>query len=315
MTIHAVNMNMQTSRTSEGYVLSGASGMLGEGLRRALGSQALPMLQLVRKAPADKTQLQWNPTSTPFVREPEALEGCLAAVHLSGASVAGHRWTAAYRRAIGASRVDSTRALATLLAGLRRPPLTLLVASAVGIYGDRGDELLDETSATGSGFLADLCRDWEAAARPAADAGIRVVHLRLGVVLGPGGGALAQMLPVFRLGLGGRLGSGRQWMSWISLTDAIAAMLFALETPALKGPVNLTAPQSVTNAEFTRTLAGKLRRPAFVPAPAFALRLAFGQMADETLLASARAVPGRLLAEGFRFTHPTVGEALGAALA
>ncbi|MGB7549276.1 MAG: TIGR01777 family oxidoreductase, partial [Terracidiphilus sp.] len=210
---------------------------------------------------------------------------------------------------------DSTRALTTLLAGLRRPPRALLVASAVGIYGDRGNELLDESSAPGTGFLADLCRQWEAAAEPAVEAGIRVVHLRFGVVLGPGSGALAQMLPLFRLGLGGALGSGRQWMSWISLADAIAAILFALETPALAGPVNLTAPHPVTNAEFTRALARQLRRPAFLPAPAFALRLALGQMADEALLASTRAVPGRLMEAGFRFAHPTVSEALAAALA
>jgi uncharacterized protein (TIGR01777 family) len=215
---------------------------------------------------------------------------------------------------MAASRVDSTQALATALAGLRRPPRTLLVASAVGIYGNRGGELLDETSKPGAGFLAELCRQWEAAARPATEAGIRVVHLRFGVILGPGPGALARMLPLFRLGLGGRLGNGRQWMSWISLADAIGAVLCVLETPALAGAMNLTAPSPVTNAEFTRILARQLRRPAFLPVPAFALRLALGQMADEVLLSSARAVPVRLLAAGFRFTHPTLGEALAAAL-
>lgn len=294
-------------------VLSGASGMLGAALRRELAARSMPVLQLVRQAP-DGTQLLWNPSASPPVESPEALEGCLAAIHLSGASLAGQRWTAAYRRAMIASRVDSTRSLATLLAGLRQPPQTLLVASAVGIYGDRGEELLDETSPPGRGFLANLCRQWEAAVEPAVKAGIRVVHLRMGVVLGAGGGALAQMLPLFRLGLGGKLGSGRQWMSWISLADAIAAVLFALETPALTGPVNLTAPQPVTNAEFTRALARQLRRPAFLPAPAFALRMALGQMADEALLASTRAFPNRLTAAGFRFAHPTLGDALGAAL-
>jgi len=312
--VHPVNMNLPTSPTVTPYVLSGSSGMLGGALRRVLAERTVQVIQLVRKAPAGKAQLLWNPASIPAIDDPEALEGCGAAVHLSGASVAGQRWTAKYKREMKASRVDSTRALATLLASLRRPPRTLLVASAVGIYGDRGDELLNETSAPGSGFLADLCRQWEAAAQPAVDAGIRVVHMRLGVVLGPNGGALGQMLPLFRLGLGGRLGSGRQWMSWISLADAVAAMLFALETPELAGAVNLTAPHPVTNAEFTRALAGELQRPAFLPAPAFALRLAFGQMADETLLASERAVPEKLLAAGFRYAHPTVGEALRAAL-
>ncbi|MDE3186553.1 MAG: TIGR01777 family oxidoreductase [Acidobacteriota bacterium] len=302
------------SETSSRVVLSGASGLLGGSLRRALEALGIPTLQLVRGATAAQGQLEWNPAVEPAVADTAALEGCAAAVHLSGANVAGHRWTAAYRQEMTTSRVDSTRALASLLAGLRKPPNTLLVASAVGIYGDRDDELLDETSPPGKGFLADLCHEWEAAAQPAVEAGIRVAHLRFGVVLGPGPGALARMLPLFRLGLGGRLGNGRQWMSWISLEDAMRAVLFALETPALAGPVNLTAPRPVTNAEFTGALARQLQRPAFLPAPAFALRLALGQMADEALLASTRAVPSRLLAAGFRFAHPTVDKALAAAL-
>ena len=297
------------------YILSGASGMLGGALRTALAERGASFLQLVRKSPASAAQLLWNPSGSPFVESLEALDGCAAAVHLAGANVAAQRWSPAYRRAMTDSRVDTTHALASVLAGLRQPPKALLVASAVGIYGDRGDELLDESSTAGCGFLAELCQQWEAAAQPAVDAGIRVVHLRLGVVLGPGGGALAKMLPLFRLGLGGRIGNGQQWMSWISLHDAVGAMLFALETLPLKGAVNLTAPTPVTNATFTRTLAGKLRRPAFLPAPAIALRLAFGQMADETLLASARVIPKRLLDAGFDFTHRTVGEALAAALA
>jgi uncharacterized protein len=305
---------MQMSENPSRVVLSGASGMLGGSLRRALEALGLPVLQLVRSAPDAQGQLLWNPAARPALADPAALEGCAAAIHLSGASVAGQRWTAAYRREMTASRVDSTRALADLLATLRTPPQALLVASAVGFYGDRGDELLDETSAPGKGFLAELCQQWEAAAQPAVAAGIRVVHLRFGVVLSRGPGALARMLPHFRLGLGGRLGSGRQWMSWISVEDAIRAVLFALETPTLAGPLNLTAPSPVTNAEFTSTLARQLRRPALLPAPAFALRLALGQMADEALLASTRAVPSRLLVEGFRFAHPTVDKALAAAL-
>jgi uncharacterized protein (TIGR01777 family) len=251
-------------------------------------------------------------SSSPF-SDTEPLESLTAAIHLSGANVAAHRWTAAYKREIWRSRVESTRTLATALATLNDPPQALLVASATGFYGDRGDEFLDENYGPGSGFLADTCREWEAAAQPAVNAGIRVVHLRFGVVLGAGG-ALAKMLPVFRLGLGGRLGSGRQWMSWISLDDVVAAILFALDTPALSGPLNLTAPNPVTNAEFTRALGRAVHRPAIFPAPAFALRLALGAMANEALLASARVVPSRLTSAGFQFAHPTINAALAAAL-
>jgi uncharacterized protein (TIGR01777 family) len=288
--------------------------MLGTALRHALDARNAKVLQLVRRNSAASGQLKWDPTAAiPFVGT-EALEGLVAAIHLSGASVAARRWTLAYKREIRASRVESTRVLATALAGLSQPPHTLLVASATGFYGDRGDELLDESSSPGTGFLADLCQEWESAAQPARSAGIRVIHLRFGVVLGPGG-ALEKMLPLFRLGLGGKLGSGRQWMSWISLADAVAAILFALDTPALSGPVNLTAPHPVTNAEFTQALGRVLHRPAIFPAPAFALRLALGAMADEALLASARAFPSRLTAAGFNFAHPTVDGALTAALA
>jgi uncharacterized protein (TIGR01777 family) len=310
-----INSTSGVAGTPPKIIMSGASGMLGTALQNAFAIRKMPTLQLVRGPALASNQLTWNPAGTPAIADRAALEGFTAAVHLSGASLAAKRWTPAYRREMTSSRVDSTRILATLLAGLRRPPRTMLVASAVGIYGDRGDELLDEASAPGKGFLAGVCEQWEAAARPAMEAGIRVVHLRFGVVLGPGRGALAQMLPVFRLGLGGRLGDGRQWMSWISLADAIEAIVFALQTPALAGPVNLTAPNPITNAVFTHALARQLRRPAIFPAPAFALRLAFGQMADEALLASARAVPKKLLASGFNFTHSEVEAALGAALA
>jgi uncharacterized protein len=305
----------EVAGSGSGIVLSGASGMLGTALRNAMEARGIATLQLVRGTAAAEHQLTWAPDKSPAIADSGRLEGLATAIHLSGASVAGHRWTAAYRCEMAGSRVGSTRALATTLAGLQRPPEVLLAASAVGFYGDRGDELLDESAGAGVGFLAELCREWEEAARPAVDAGIRVVHLRFGVVLGPGKGALAQMLPVFRLGLGGRLGSGRQWMSWISVADAIRAILFAMETATLAGPVNLTAPNPVTNAEFTGALARQLGRPAVLPAPAFALRLAFGEMADETLLASARAVPRKLLEAGFQFEQATVEEALRVALA
>jgi len=294
-------------------LLSGASGMLGTALRQALAARQISTLQLVRHAPATSSQLESNPAAPRAIANPEPLESLAAAIHLSGSNVAAHRWTQAYKREMALSRMQSTLALADALACLRQPPRVLLIASAVGIYGDRGDELLDESSAAGSGFLADLCRQWEAAARPAVQAGIRIVHLRFGVVLGPGG-ALARMVPIFRLGLGGPLGSGRQFMSWIGLSDAVAAILFLLSTPTLAGSVNLTAPNPVSNAEFTRALGQAVHRPALLRVPAFALRLAFGQMARETLLSSARVIPQRLTAAGFQFTHPTVDTALSAAL-
>jgi uncharacterized protein len=288
--------------------------MLGTAVRQALADRGAGVLQLVRRDPVEVGQVKWNPGASTPVADLEPLEGLAAAVHLSGANVAAHRWTPAWKREMWLSRVESTRALATTLAALRQPPKTLLVASATGIYGDCGDELLDESSAPGKGFLADLCREWEAAARPAVEAGIRVVHLRFGVVFGAGAGALAKMLPLFRLGLGGQLGSGRQWMSWISLADARSAILFAMDMATLAGPLNLTAPQPVTNAEFTRALGKAVRRPAVLPAPAFALRLALGAMANETVLASARVVPAKLNNAGFQFIHPTVDGALAAAL-
>lgn len=295
-------------------VLSGASGTLGAALRQRFATDRVPVVQLMRGEAVGNGQVAWDPAREPAIQGVLALEGCAAAVHLAGANIAARRWTKTYRRELWASRVDSTHALATALASLQKPPRTLIVASAVGIYGDRGDEVLDEGSQPGKGFLADLCSAWEAAAGPARQAGIRVVHARFGVVLGNGPGALAKMLPVFRMGLGGRLGSGRQWMSWMSLEDVVAAILFVLKTPALAGPVNLTSPNAITNAEFTRALGKALHRPAFLPAPAFALRLALGQMADEALLASTHAVPARLAEGGFRFSHATVESALVAAL-
>jgi len=288
--------------------------MLGAALRWELTARKIPTVQLVRRAIPAEGQLRWNPGSDRPFENPEALEGATSAIHLSGASVAAHRWTDSYKEEVTSSRVDSTRRLATVLAALRRPPQVFLVASAIGIYGDRGGDVLDESSPTGNGFLAEVCRQWEAAAQPAVQAGIRVVHLRFGVVLGPGHGALQQMLPPFRVGLGARLGSGEQWMSWVSLADAVAAILFAMDCAELSGPLNVTAPNPVTNAEFTRALGRQLHRPAFLTVPAFAVRLLFGQMADEALLASARVEPAKLTAAGFQFSLPEIDEALKAAL-
>lgn len=304
----------RTKNSALRLLISGGSGMLGSALRVALTRRAAEIIQLVRREPASREELRWDPAAASPVSAPHALRGLDAAIHLSGANLAARRWTPQYVHEITASRVDSTRALALMLARMKPPPHSLLAASAVGIYGDRGEEILDESSSPGSGFLADLCRAWEAAADPAMEAGIRVVHLRFGVVLDRHAGALAQILPIFRLGLGGKLGPGNQWMSWISLPDLVASMLFVLDTPSLSGPVNLASPQPVTNAQFTQALARSLRRPAVLPAPSFALRIVLGRMADEALLASTRVIPRKLLQAGFLFAHPSIQAALAAAM-
>jgi len=304
---------MDSTATSR-VILTGGSGMLGTAIRHALAAKGFSTLQLVRRKTQGKDQIAWDPTLDPAIPDPVPLEAARAAVHLSGANVAAHRWTEKYKHEIRASRVDSTRRLATALAALRQPPTALVIASAIGIYGDRGDETLDESSPAGDGFLASVCQAWEAAADPARQAGIRVLHMRFGVVLGPAEGALQQMLPPFKVGLGARIGNGRQWMSWIGLNDLVAAVLFALERQEISGPLNVTSPNPVTNADFTRTLARQLHRPAFLSVPAGAMKLLFGQMADEALLASARVKPQKLLDAGFQFSEPNLDQALAAAL-
>ena len=241
---------------------------------------------------------------------PLDLEGIDAAVHLAGENIASSRWTPAQKAKIRESRVAGTRLLAETLSKLKTPPKTLVCASAIGFYGDRSDQRLNEDSPPGTGFLADTCREWEAAAKPAADRGIRVVHLRTGVVLASQGGALAKMLTPFRLGIAGIIGSGQQYMSWISLDDLVAVISFALLKETLRGPVNAVAPNPVTNHEFTKTLGRVLRRPTVFPMPAFAARLAFGEMADGLLLASTRVEPKRLMDAGFRFRFPALDAAL-----
>jgi hypothetical protein len=226
-------------------------------------------------------------------------------IHLAGETIAG-RWTAAKKKAIRESRVLGTRHMAAALAGAPSPPRVFICASAIGYYGNRGDELLTEDSPPGQGFLAEACREWEAATQIAPHAGIRTVNLRLGLVLSPKGGALGKMLTPFKLGLGGKIGSGQQWWSWIHIDDIVGAVHHILHNNSLTGPVNLTAPNPARNAEFTRELASMLRRPAFFHVPEFTLRLAFGEMADETLLSSARAVPARLRATGYEFRFPTL---------
>jgi uncharacterized protein (TIGR01777 family) len=290
-------------------LVSGASGLIGSALVRRLESRGSSVLRLVRRQ-------QGKPGELPFPEEGKApqISGLTAAIHLAGAGIASHRWTAAYKQEILESRVRPTRRLAEWLASQQDLPQLLICASAIGIYGDRGDEVLTEDAAAGDGFLAETCQAWEAAAQPARDAGIRTVHLRFGIVLAAQGGALAKMLPAFRLGLGGRLGSGKQWMSWVALEDVLRTITFVMENSAISGPVNTTAPHPVTNAAFTHALASVLHRPALLPVPAFALRMALGEMADEGLLASTRAVPQKLEQAGFLFACPHLHDALSATL-
>ncbi len=292
-------------------LVAGSSGLIGTALCSRLEREGHEVVRLVRRAPA-QGELRWDPEVGEL--EQEALEGIEATVHLGGRSIAAGRWTTTVKEQLRQSRVQTTQLLAARLAGLAAPPRVLVCASAVGIYGHRGDEELDEESDTGEGFLAELGRAWEEASAVASEAGIRVVQARLGIVLSRRGGALAKMLWPFRLGLGGKIGSGRQYVSWISLEDAVAALIYAVENDALRGPVNLNAPQPVTNAELTRTLGRVLRRPTLLPLPAFAAKLVLGELAEEGLLASQRARPTRLLEAGFEFAYPELEGALRHAL-
>lgn len=286
--------------------ITGASGLVGRSLTALLSAGGHRVLPMVRGRPDDA--LGWDPSTG--LSRPESFPAVDAIVHLAGENIAAGRWTAARLERIRASRVDGTRALVESLGRLERPPATLVSASAVGIYGDRGDEELDEESAPGTGFLAELGQAWEAAARRAERLGIRVANVRLGVVLTPAGGFLGRVVPPFRLGLGGVVGDGRQRVSWVSIDDAIGAVLHVLMEPGLAGPVNVTAPAPVTNRELTHALGRALGRPTLVPLPAFAARAAFGRMADDLLLASAAAHPRRLLASGYEFRHSGVAGAL-----
>jgi uncharacterized protein (TIGR01777 family) len=264
---------------------------------------------IVQTAPANKGDTH---AVAPWSGREQAarLSGVDAVIHLAGKSIADRRWSESVKREIRDSRVIKTRQLCESLASLDRPPKTLLCASAIGIYGNRGDEWLDETSPIGDDFLAGVGAEWEAACRPAIDAGIRVVNLRFGIILSPRGGALAKTLLPIKIGVGGRLGGGKQWWSWIGIDDTIGAIYHALMTPELNGPVNLVAPEPATNSEFTKTLGAVLARPTCLPAPAFALRIALGEMADALLLASTRVRPSRLLETGYRFRHPQLESCL-----
>jgi uncharacterized protein len=286
-------------------LVGGSTGLVGEALLRRLQHARHDVVRLVR---GNGDGVRWDARTYTFA-DPSALADFDAVVHLGGESIVG-RWSPAKKQRILASRVHSTRALAEALAGLTDKPSCLIVASAIGYYGARGDEQLDEDSTAGTGFLADVVRAWEAAADPAREAGIRVVHLRYGMLLSPAGGALKTMLPPFKLGLGGKVGSGEQYMSWASIDDAVGAVEHALHTSSLTGPVNVVSPTPCINLEFTRALGRVLHRPTIFPVPAVAARLAFGEMADALLLASQRVQPARLTASGYHFNDPDLEPAL-----
>lgn len=313
--VTARDLALHDSCTLDGnrrFVISGASGLLGSGLSAVLSTGGHTPIALVRESsrtpPSAGGSVAWGPRSGSI--DAEGLEGADYVVHLAGESIASGRWSDARRKSIRDSRVAGTRLLAETLAALESPPRALICASATGWYGDRGDELLTEDAGPGRGFLADVCSDWEAAADPARDAGIRVVHLRFGMVLWPAGGALKQMLRPFRAGVGGRIGSGRQFWSWVSLDDAIGAILHVAATDSLEGPVNVVSPGPVRNEVFTDVLGSVLRRPTIIPVPASVLRLSLGRMADELLLSSARVIPVRLRESGFSFRDPELEPAL-----
>ena len=288
-------------------LVTGATGLVGSALVPFLAGGGHEVVRLGRSAPG-AGDIRWDPEAG--VLEPDALEGFDGVVHLAGDNIATGRWTAEKKRRIRDSRVKGTSLLAAALAGLERPPRVLVSASAIGFYGDRGDEELIEGSAAGSGFLSEVCREWESATEAAEGKGIRVAHARLGVVLSKDGGALAKMLTPFRLGAGGVIGNGRQYMSWITLDDTVAAIGHLLSTESAAGPVNVVAPAPVTNGEFTRTLGRVLRRPTLFPMPGFAARLAFGEMADALLLAGTRVKPAGLLDSGYAFRHGSLEEGL-----
>jgi uncharacterized protein (TIGR01777 family) len=289
-------------------LVSGSHGLIGSALVPALRGEKHSVIRLVRTSSSPSDGIPWDPVRGAI--DAARLAGLDAVIHLAGENISAGRWTPERKARIRDSRVRGTRLLAESLGGLPRPPRVLLCASAVGYYGHRGDTVVREDDPPGTGFLADLCREWEAAADPARRAGIRLVYLRTGVVLSPAGGMLGKVLPLFRLGLGGPIGSGRQYMSWIAIDDVVGVLLHLLANGVLAGPVNLVAPRPVTNSEFTAALGQVLSRPTIIPVPAGALRALFGEMADGALLSSTRAEPGRLLGSGYAFLFPEVGGAL-----
>jgi len=292
-------------------VISGASGLIGTQLVEQLQQHGHDVVRLVRRA-ANTGEIMWDPKAG--VLSASALEGADAVIHLSGAGIGDKRWTASYKREILESRTITTSLIANTIANMSRKPSVFLCGSAIGIYGPRGDEQLTEVSTNGTSFLADVCEQWEAAAKPASDAGVRTVLLRTGIVLTTKGGALKKQLPLFQLGLGGKFGNGKQWQSWISIDDEVGAIEHLLTTN-VSGAVNLTAPNPVTNAEFTSTLARVVKRPAFLPIPPFAPKAILGgELADALLFTGQRVIPAALNASGYQFVHPTLEVALRALL-
>lgn len=295
------------------FLITGSSGLVGRALIRKLHANGDTVSCLVRRQPAGPREIEWDPSSGKL--NPADLEGLDAVIHLAGESISSGRWNTAKRARILNSRVEGTGLIARTLAELERKPRLFISASAIGIYGHRPDEVLNEESAVGSGFLADVCNRWEAATEPASAAGIRTIKLRIGMVISQYGGGLEKMLLPFKLGLGGRFGHGRQVMSWLELSDLTRIMEHCVATESLSGPVNAIAPHQVTNGAFTKALGRQLRRPTLIPLPAFVARLALGDMARELLLASAQVEPAALLQSGFEFRYPNLDPALTAALA
>ena len=289
--------------------MSGARGFIGSTIVSFLKGKGDEVVRLIRgEPPVGSRDVRWDPANG-FI-DKSKLEGFDAVIHLAGEQIANGRWTEKKKQEIRESRTKGTNLLAQSLAALSKPPKVLVSASAIGYYGDRGNEILTEDSSPGAGFLPEVGRVWEEAAVPALRAGIRVVHPRIGIVLGIAGGALGKMLPIFKLGIGGKIGDGRQYMSWISLDDMVGVLYHCVITETVRGPINGVAPHPVTNIEFTKILGGVLHRPTFFPLPAFGARLIFGQLADEVLLASIRVQPTKLLASGYPFRHPHLEEAL-----
>jgi uncharacterized protein len=286
--------------------IAGSSGLIGSALAAALRAADYPVLRIVRRTPANSEELHWNPESGEF--DADALTEVDAVVNLCGVNIGQRRWSGAFKQGLRDSRIAPTEVLANAVADAGVE--TLINASAVGYYGNTKDRVVDENARAGKGFLAQLCEDWEAATLPAQYGGVRVVLARAGLVLARSGGALRRMQPVFSAGLGARLGSGRQYMSWISLEDEVRALLFAISHPSLSGPVNMTGPAPVTNAEFTTAFGRAVNRPTPLMLPGFAVRAALGEFADEGLLIGQRAIPSALERAGFQFHHNTIGEAL-----
>lgn len=291
-------------------LVSGSSGLVGSALVAGLKGAGARIARLARpstvRGTSDEERIPWSP---PQPISPDAVSGFDAVIHLAGENIAS-RWTASKKTRLRESRIPTTSNLARSLAQAKAKPQIFLSASAIGYYGNRGDEVLTEESNPGTGFIADLAREWEQASFPAADAGIRTVQMRVGLVMARSGGALHKMLPAFKLGIGGKLGEGSQWMSWIDIQDVIGAVQHILRSDLMQGPVNLVAPRPVTNSEFAKTLGSVLSRPTVFAVPAFAARLAFGEMADELLLASQRVEPTKLISSGYPFRFPTLKQSL-----